>query len=128
MALTPFSGKSGKVLISAASVASVTQWSFSKEAETDRFASSESSGYKLTYSGSGSATGSIEFKVDRTGAFPALEGTSATLLLYVNGSVFYSVPAIMKNFKITTDIDTGKVVAGTCDFESNGAWAEPTWA
>ena len=125
---TPISGKDGTVKISTTAVAGITKWTLNKQVETDRKATNESSGYKVTCAGPKSATGTIEGLLDTAAAMTILEGTAATLLFYVNASEFYSVPAIVKNFRPEVDIDSGRWISFTADYESNGAYTEPTWA
>lgn len=121
-------GKNGTVKIGAVAVALVTGWEFDKSAETDQFGSNESAGYKSALAGTGHGRGMIRGKLNTAAAMTVLEGTAATLLLYVNATEFYSVPAIIQNFKATVDIDIGKATTYEATFVTNGAWTEPTWA
>lgn len=123
---TAESGKDGKVLIGATSVGDITKWTLNKEIVTSRFASSETAGYKKTISGVRHASGTLEGAWDASLTSTVKDGTAATLLLHLNGSELYTVPAIMKNFRITVDINDGTFTQFTADFESNGAWTEPT--
>ena len=127
MATSPVSGKSGKVLIGSNSIGEVTKWSATFEASSSRYASSATGGYKASLSGVKSGSGSIDFKLDTLAASAVLEGASATLLLYVDATHFYTVPATIKNFKVEVNIDSGEVVGAAADFDTNGAWTEPTW-
>ena len=124
----PRSGNRGKVLNASgsASVGHVTKYSLTKKAETDRFASSETSGYKATYAGPLSATGTVEGKFDSTVVTPCLEGAGLTLQLFVgNLTTFYSVPCVVSQFEFTNDTDSGAVIGFTFNFESNGTYVEP---
>ncbi len=122
------SGKDGKVLIGATPIADITRWEFNKEALTSRYASSSTGGFKKTVPGVKAGSGTIEFKWDGAAASPIVEGASATLKLYTNSSEFFSVPAVIRSFRLKVDIDTGEVNAGVAAFESDGAWTEPTLA
>lgn len=123
----PESGKGGKVLISTNSIGEVGKWTFRKQVEEDSWASSETGGFKMDTPGVKSGDGTINFKLDSSAAFPALEGAQVTLLLYVDSTNFYSVPATMREVQIEVDIDGGKVITGTANFKTNGQWTEPSW-
>src|SRR5688500_10666420 len=120
------SGKNGTVKIGATPIADVTRWTFDKEALTSRYASNSTAGFKATVAGVKQGSGQIEAKWDSAAASPITEGTSVTLLLFLNVTENFSVPAIIKNFKLLVDIDNGEVTGFTADFETNGAWTEPT--
>jgi len=36
------------------------------------------------------------------------------------------VPALIKTFKVEVNIDTGDVIGGIADFDTDGAWTEPS--
>lgn len=120
------SGKDGKILIGSTPVADITAWEFNKEAHTTRYGSSSTGGFKKSLAGVKMGEGSIEFKWDSAAASPLVEGGSVTLKLYLNASEFFSVPAVIKHFKVRVDIDNGEVTAGVAAFETDGAWTEPT--
>lgn len=125
-----FSGKDGKVLIGAVTLASITKWTFNTEANTDRFAHSGSSGYKVTVAGSLMGDGTIEGKVDAADPITDdfTEGSGVTLLLYLDATRFYSVPSIIKRLQYgEVDIDNGVAVPWNASFETNGAWTLPTY-
>lgn len=126
MAITPESGKDGSVKIGSTSVGEITKWTFSKSSTVTQFGSSESAGYKKAISGTRFGSGTIEGKWDSALASTVADNVSATLKLYTNATEFYSVPAIISNFALTVDIDTGVPNAFTASFETNGAWTEPT--
>jgi len=123
---TPISGKNGQVLISSSPVAEVTKWIFNKESASSRYASSSTGGFKRSLSGVKSGSGAIQFKFDMSAGSPIVEGSSVTLLLYLDSTHFYSVPALIKTFKVEVNIDTGDVIGGVADFDTDGAWTEPT--
>ena len=126
MAITPESGKDGKVLISATSVGAVTGWTLTKTVNSHRYASSETAGYKKTILGVRSATGTITGLWDGALASTVADNTSATILLHLNASELYTVPCKITNYQITVDINDGNANAFSCNFESEGAWTEPT--
>ena len=120
------SGKDGKVLIGSTPVADITSWEFTKQAHTSRYGSSSSGGYRKTLSGVKMGAGTIDFKWDSAGASPLQEGAVVTLKLYTNATEFFSVPAVIKSFRLKVDIDNGETTAGAAAFETDGAWTEPT--
>lgn len=123
---TNVSGKSGKVLVGASQVASITEWSLDKEAHISTYYSSDGGGFQQAVVGALKASGTISFELDVSAAMGIVEGTSATLKLYVDATHFWSVPAVLKNFKVSTKL-IGDVVGGSADWESNGTYVEPTW-
>lgn len=128
MALTAESGKDGFVAVSGTThVAEVTKWTLHKQIVVTQFGSSEGAGYKKAISGVRSCSGTIEGKWDASAVSGLIDGTStATLLLYLNGTEKYTIPAIISDFTITVDIDNGTPTGFTAEFVNNGAWTEPT--
>ena len=63
---------------------------------------------------------------DGAAASPIIDGTGATLQLFTNSGESYSVPAIIKSFELTVDINDGMANRFTAEFVGNGAWTEPT--
>lgn len=126
MAFTIDSGKDGAVKISTNSVGEITDWEFEKETLTEQFATSESGGYARATAGSKRGRGTIVGKLDSLAVSTILDGTSATLLLYTNATEKYTVPAIINNFRVKVNIDTGAANSFTATFVTNGAWTEPT--
>jgi hypothetical protein len=120
------SGKDGKVLIGAAPVADVTSWEFTKESATSRYGSSSTAGFKRTLPGVKMGSGTIDFKWDSAAPSPLAEGAVVTLKLHTGASEHFSVPAVIRSFRLRVDVDTGEVTAGTASFETDGAWTEPT--
>lgn len=126
---TPLSGKDGTIKIASTAVALVTHWTFEKSVMTDRFADNESAGSKRTIRGTRHGRGTIRGKLDTAAAVTIEDNVSATVLLYVNATEFYSVPCIISNYKVgEVDISEGPAIPYEATFETNGAWTEPTWA
>lgn len=121
----PISGKSGFVKIGDDTVAEVTKWSFVKQAASSRYASSSTGGFKRSIAGVKSGNGQIEFKFDMAADSPLVEGAAVTLLLYLDATHFYSVPAIITRVEVEVDIDSGDVISGAARFDTDGAWEEP---
>jgi hypothetical protein len=114
------------VKIGDATVAEVTKWSFIKQAASSRYASSSTGGFKRSIAGVKSGNGQIEFKFDMAADSPLAEGAAVTLLLYLDVTHFYSVPAIITRVEVEVNIDTGDVIAGAANFDTDGAWEELT--
>jgi hypothetical protein len=121
----PISGKNGFVKVGDDTVAEVTKWSFVKQAASSRYASSSTGGFKRSVAGVKSGSGQIEFKFDMAADSPLVEGAAVTLLLYLDASHFYSVPAIVTRIEVEVDIDSGDVIGGAAHFDTDGAWEEP---
>ena len=123
------SGKDGHVKIGAADVAEITAWSLNTTSNNPAYASSSTGGYKRRVSGVKDATGSIAFKLDP--ADPVTddfdEGDHVTLLLYVDATRFYSVPAVIDAINLEVDIDSGDIIGGRAEFSANGAWTKPDY-
>lgn len=122
------SGKDGKILIGATPIADIVGWTFDKTANVDQFGSSSGAGFAKAVAGTKRGSGTITKKWDASAVSAIVEGTSATLLLYLNATEFYTVPAIIGQFSIGVDIDTGNATSATANFVTNGAWTEPTLA
>lgn len=127
MALTPISGKYGDIENGSGSLGMITGWTLNKQAVSGRFCASNSNGFKLSIPGVQSASGTAEMKLDTALACPNLEGTGATFKLYIDASHYYSVPAIITKMSVKVDIDEGMPVSATLEFDSNGAYVEPTF-
>ena len=135
------SGKNGKVVYGSTQIASITDFDMDVEVETDRFATSDSAGWKLTVDGVQSASGTANWKRDNAAlaafsgsgsgnVFPSQGGTSTatvTLNLYEDSTHFWAVPAKLKNLKVKVDMNTGAAVGGSFGFESTGAITPPTF-
>ena len=91
------------------------------------YASNATGGCKRTLPGVQSGVGMIEFKWDTAAASPLSQGAAVTLLLYLDATHYYSVPAVVTTIKLLIDIDTGQPIGGAADFETDGPWTEPTF-
>ncbi len=124
------SGSSGDVKIGSTSVAEVKKWTFNPKANVAKYASNKTSGYKKAIAGTKEGSGSLECVWDP--AIPPTTtinvGTSVTLKLYTTATQFYSVPCVVADFLIVTDIDTGDPVGFTANFEADGQWTDPVAA
>ena len=128
--MATISGKSGKVMIGATALAEITDWTFHASSVNHAYASSSTGGYRKRVAGVKDASGGISFKLDPaapiTNNFD--EGSSVTLLLYLDATRFYSVPAVIDSVHLAVDISSGDVLGGTALFSANGAWTKPTYA
>jgi len=121
------SGKSGSVQVSNTTIGEVTRWTFDKGVNSGRFASSASGGYKRSVGGVKSGNGSISMKFDYAAAAGVKEGSAVTLQLYLDTSThFYSVPALVTRMEVMVDIDNGEPTSVEFNFDTDGAWSEPS--
>jgi hypothetical protein len=127
--MATFSGKDGTVKVGDAELAEITYWSFHTLSANAAYASSSSGGYKKRVPGVKDASGQIQFKLDPADAITGVinEGANVTLLLYLDATHFFSVPAVIDAVQLEVDIDKGDVVGGTAVFSANGAWTKPTY-
>lgn len=122
------SGKDGDVKIASTSVSEVGAWTFNPKANTVKYASNKTGGYKRAVAGVKDATGTANCKFDPATLPTAslAEGTGVTLLLYLNATLYYSVPSVIDDLRYNVDIDGGEIVSFDVNFSSNGAWTNPT--
>ncbi len=127
--MSVISGKDGKVMIGVAAVADITYWSFSTAAQNPAYASSATAGHRKRLGGVKDGGGVIRGKLDIADAVTDdfNEGDAVTLLLYLNATKFYSVPAVIDRLQFEVDIDSGDVVGWEAEFSANGAWTKPTY-
>lgn len=126
MAVGPVqSGRQGKVTKVGTPDKSVeiTKWNRQGEVDTDRYATSESNGFKVSEPGNRTATGTIEGK-RRTDAdkIEAIfqEGDKVTLKLGFNSTTGILQPATIKNVNYDVDVDSGAIQSYTINWEGNG--------
>lgn len=125
--MSVISGKNGQVKIGATTLADVTQWTLQKLSNNPSYASSSTAGHKKRVAGVKDARGVVQMKFNDAAAAGLDEGDSVTLLLYVDATHFYSVPALVDSYRVDVDINTGEIVGATAEFSANGAWTEPTF-
>lgn len=128
--MATLSGKDGKVMIGGVALADITGWSLETTSANPAYASSSTGGYKKRLAGVKDAKGRMTFKLNAADPITddLNEGDSVTLLLYLNATKFYSVPAIIDALRLEVDIDSGQVVCGVAEFSANGAWTKPSYA
>lgn len=122
-------GDDGKVLIGGNPLADVTLWTFRTVAVSRDYASSATSGYRRRVVGARQGGGVIRFQLDLNSPVTGQleEGSSVTLLLYLDASRNYSVPAVIDVLQLETDINSGKPIGGVAEFSTNGAWTRPSY-
>lgn len=130
MSCLGISGKDGDVKIGTTSINEIKKWSFNPKVNTQRYASNKTGGYKCTIPGTKEATGTL------SGVYTTSDshinvidvGTMVTLKLYINATLFFSVPAVITDYKLDVDLDNGEIVGWEGSFESDGPWTNPTEA
>lgn len=127
MAGAGFSGKDGDVKIGSASVAEIRTWSFNPKSNNPSYASHATGGYKRRVAGvkdgSGSTSGAIA-----AASLPFSDlnvGSDATLVLYLNATLNFSVPSVVDDLRVNVDIDNGEIVSWDMNFSTNGGWTNP---
>jgi hypothetical protein len=127
--MATISGKNGKVMIGATALAEITDWTFQASSNNPAYASSSTGGFRKRVAGVKDGSGMIGFKLDPanpiTNNFD--EGSSVTLLLYLDATRFYSVPAVIDSIHLAVDISSGDVLGGVANFSADGAWTKPTY-
>lgn len=121
---TGFSGKDGDVKIGTTSINEIKQWTFNPKSNNVRYASNATGGYKRTVAGVKEGSGTCSGVFTGTATFHTVidVGTSVTLKLYLNATLFYSVPAVIGDYKLTVDLDSGEIVGWEASWETDGAW------
>lgn len=122
-------GTGGKVMLASNSIGNVTKWTFRRQIDSKRVATSETGGFKLSIPGAKFGDGTIEMLLDVGAASPINEGDQPTLKLYVDAGTthFWSVPCTVKEANVTANIDAGEPPEVEFSFENNGAWTAPTF-
>jgi len=117
------SGKSGTLLIDAAEVTPVSNWTLTTLSDNRAYAANDTAGWKRRAAGVRDCRGTFECKVTDSGSAPVEEGDSVSLKLQVDdtGSNYYTVPAIISKVEIECDIAGGEIVAWVIEFAGNGA-------
>jgi len=128
--MSVISGKDGKVMIGATTLADITFWTLNTASNNPAYASSATAGHKKRVAGVKDGGGTIQGKLDVADAVTDDfdEGDAVTLLLHLDATRFYSVPAIIDSIQLEVDIDSGEVVGWTAEYSTDGAWTKPTYA
>jgi hypothetical protein len=128
--MSVISGKDGKILIGATTLADITGWTLRTVSHNSAYASSSTGGHRKRVAGVKDAAGSIAFKLNTADPLTDdfVEGSAVTLLLHLDATRYYSVPAVIDALRLEVDIDRGDVIGGTAEFSANGAWTKPSYA
>lgn len=124
------SGKDGKVMIGVATIADVTKWSLRTMSNNVAYASSSTAGFRRRVGGVKDGSGTIAFKLDVGDPITNRlnEGDAVTLLLYLDGTRHYTVPAVIDALQLEVDIDRGDILGGVAEFSIDGAWTKPAYS
>ncbi len=107
----------------------IGKWSFNAEADTDRYASSKSGGYKKTKAGNKAATGAFEGKrVSDAGKVETVltgvvVGTAGSMKLHFDATTYILMPYVIKTISYEVDVNAGTIESFAGTFESDGAWS-----
>lgn len=122
-------GDRGRVLIGAKPVADITRWSLRTRTQAVAYASSATAGYRRQIAGAREAGGEIDFLLNLADAVTGdlNEGSHVTLLLHLDATRTYSVPAVIESLSLEVHINEGKLVGGRATFLADGAWSTPLY-
>ncbi len=128
--MATISGKDGKVKIGSATLADITHWTLRTQATLSAYASSATAGFRKRVAGIKDGSGSLAGKLDPGDPISDDfdEGAAVTLLLYIDPTHFYTVPALIESLQLEVDIDRGEVIGWRADFSTSGAWTKPDYS
>lgn len=118
------SGKAGKLMISASKILGVRNIQTTQNSNNPMFATSESSGHKISVAGVKNATVSCDIVLDTDQRLETQlkVGDAVTLLVYEDATVFETYPVRLESLNKTIDINDGGEVTQAATFSPNGAW------
>lgn len=122
------SGKNGKVLAGATTIAEVTGWTYNPTSSNPAWASSSKAGRKQRVGGVRDSSGTFDFKYDTTDRIHAIltPGDEVTLNLYSDASDIFVVPVVIDGITYEVDINDGEVTGGTCSYSQTDDPTYPT--
>lgn len=123
--MAAISGQYALVKIGASSVAECQGFTWTRTCILHAYASCATGGFKKRVAGTRDGNGSINgvFNPDDAPEDYFDEGDAVTLLLYVDASSYYSVPAVIENLEISADIDDGAIMPWSASWGQNGAYS-----
>lgn len=123
-----YSGINGMVYSGDTKLALITKWDATMSANNPSYSSSDTPGQMTRVVGVKDAKGTFEFKVDDTSPVHStlVNGSTATLKLYLNASKYFTIPAIMDDIKYSVDISGGDTVSGSGSFSQTAAVTFPS--
>ncbi len=127
--MTMQSGKDGKVLSGATPIADVVRWTFRTMTRSVAYASNKTAERVRQVPGARSGSGTIAFQFNPAApaTSPLAAGSAVTLLLHLDATKHYEVPAVIEHVELQVDIDTGALIGGSAQFATDGVWTEPTF-
>ena len=119
-----FSGKDGDVKVGATQAQEARHWTFKPKADNKSYASNKTAGYKRRVAGVKEGTGTVAGAWDAANPITTMMdvGTGLTLLLFLNATINFSVPALIDDLTVNVDIDNGEIVSWDANYGTNGAW------
>lgn len=128
--MATISGKNGFINIGATKLAEITYWQLTTRSHNAAYASSATGGWKTRRDGVHDASGSARFKLDLADPITddLNEGDQVTLLLHLDATRFYTVPAIIDSLAWEVDINEGDVIGGVAEFSATGPVTKPTYS
>lgn len=128
--MATLSGKDGKVVVGGTPLAEITAWTLVTSSRNPSYASSDTGGWKTRLAGVKDGRGMLRGKLDTASPITSQldEGDAATLLLHLNGTLSYQVPAIIDELRLEIDIDTGDVIGWAAEFSVTGAVTKPSYS
>lgn len=124
--MAALAGKYGKVVVGAATVAEMDSWEFTPTTDLmpkTKFLDTAKSNIAGLNDGSGNFKGRHDM-TDTNGQVALrnaqLAGTQVTLKLYVNGTNYYSGPALLKAHPVKAGVSTPVEIQ--FDFQADGDW------
>jgi len=101
-----------------------------RPASSPRCRRSSTGGFRRRVGGVKDGSGTIVFKLDPADPITDQlnEGDAVTLLLYLDGTRHFTVPAIIEALQWEVDIDRGEIIGGTAEFAIDGAWTKPSFS
>lgn len=132
------SAKDATLKISSSDVWEILKITWKETAVVTRYGSNQSQGFGKSISGRRDGDLTIEGKFDTGAVSPllytdensntSLSGASVTVQNYFDGTHYWNIPAVVEDFEVEEDIDTGAPISFKATLKNNGKWTEPTFA
>lgn len=123
--MSVLAGTLAKVMIGSSNVQDCQRWSWSRSVVSNAYASCSTSGFKKRLPGVKDHSGSIGGLFDEAAPPEDYfdEGDLVTLLLFVNSTDHYIVPAMIEELSVEADNNEGDLIPWDATFGGNGAWS-----
>jgi len=124
---TPISGKNGKVEAGGSAISEILRWEFTPTCNNPSWASSSTAGFKDRLAGVKDGSGTFDAKLDTDSEIydSIVEGDEVELKLYLNATLYFTVPAIIDSIRYSADVNDGEVIEYTASFSTRGEWTKP---